>query len=399
MLGIIERFAAIILLAFSPVLALAQSPSPASGAPDLYFLAVGAANHQDDDVPGFRAARYSTELVARTLHDAGARFGILLTSDPEGEQWVTREDFFQALLRLQRQIREDGSETPRIVVYIMSHGVADEVARYSFMLPDNLIIDEDPIGQEYAFRLAKRAITDIDILAALMSFRLDDRLAWLDGHLQTDLYSDMLGLRGILDHTQRQGAFSQELDRRSSTYGSAPFNNAPVPFVVLMDNCTAGFDYRLSGGNDFFDLLAGQMYAATLNVGRAIYAVPPGQYATTRALPDTLERPDDRVAGPSGAGILPSVGPLAIHLRNVLKSHDGASAMTLQEFSRRILHSPSLYPTDDLPEAPFHPDALLRPDVASTWFIPSQPGKHSGIVNRIEPSLNRAPSLCCRNIN
>ena len=374
----------------------AKSPAPQQGPSDLYFLAVGAGNHRDNDFPSLEAAANSARLVARSLSDAGARFGIVLTSKPNGSHYVTRRDFLEAMKRLKSKIRRDNSKAPRILVYLIMHGAADDASDYLFMVPDDLVLDQDLVEQKYVFRLAKRSIWNLDILTSLMNFRLDDRLSWLDNFTYSTLLSDKLGPLGNLEQLLGLQKLDREFARRSNTYGTAPFDNAPVPFVLLMDNCTDGVDYTLVKPNPTLDLFGNATNTATLDGGRAFYAVKPGQVATTLELPKILSTEADLIPGIGGRRVRPIVGPLAVHLRNIL-SKRGHQSMTLGAFSQRLSESGRDTPEYLLPEPAFQVRASLRKDVASVDFIPKA-GHHKTEVVTMAPTGTTQVS-CCVNID
>ncbi|MGI9505081.1 MAG: hypothetical protein ACR2RE_18710 [Geminicoccaceae bacterium] len=319
-----------------------------------------------------KAARRSAELVARSLMQAGARHGIVLTSGPNESKYVTRDDVLSAFERLKFKIREDGATAPRLLVYVLMHGVADDANDYLYMLPDDLVIEgNENIKQDYAFRLAKRSVWNIDILSALMNFRLDERLNHFDDFVYSSLLSDKLGFAGVIEQGWNTYRFGVELDRKKRGYGTTPFNNAPIPFVLLIDNCTGGFDYNLVEPNAYLDGFVDQVYDATLDAGRAFYAVKPGYTATTQELPIELASEADMVKSIRGDPVTPYVGPLAIHLKNVLASKDAGRPMSLLEFADRFASSGTQNSDTALPEPPFSVDATLREDVATVEFLPA----------------------------
>lgn len=390
------RFVVFAALLFWNGVALAQSPDPVHGPAELYFLAVGAADHSDPDfnppVPSHRSA----EVVARALTDAGAKYGILLTSSPDAGGQITRDSFHAALTRLKMRIRTDQAKAPRVIVYIMTHGAADPASNYLFMAPDNLVIEEPLVRQEHVFRLAKRSIWNFDVLTALMNFRMDERLSHFDNFVYSSLMSDNLGFAMIAEQGVNLLRLNQKLDRKSAGYGPQPFDNAPIPFVVLFDNCTNGFEANLVERNVLLDQFARQVHSATLDGGRAFYAVPPGEVAAPMELPEALASPGDRVEV-RGRSVRPNVGPLAIHLKNVLSASGNGGAMTVEEFASAFRSSGADDPDDSLPGAPYETPAALRPGVATAEFIPARSSVR-GEVERVAAS-SADPVRCCRSID
>lgn len=376
--------------------AFAQSPDPERGPAELYFLAVGAADHIDPDFNPPVPSHHSAEVVARALMDAGAKYGILLTSSPDADGGVTRDSFHAALTRLKKRIRTDRAKAPRVIVYIMTHGAADPASNYLFMAPDNLVIEEPLVKQDHVFRLARRAIWNFDVLTALMNFRMDERFSHFDNFVYSSLLSDRLGFAMIGEQTAKLLRFNQELDRKATGYGPKPFNNAPIPFVVLFDNCTNGFEANLVESNPLLDLFTRQVNSATLDGGRAFYAVPPGEVAAPMELPEALASPGDRVEI-RGHSVRPNVGPLAIHLRNVLSVSGNGGAMTVDEFASAFRASGANDPDDVLPAAPYETRAALRPGVATAEFIPVR-SSVTGELEHVRAS-SADPVRCCQRIN
>ncbi len=374
----------------------AQSPDPARGPPELYFLAIGVANHSDPDFDPPVPSHHSAEVVARALTQAGAKYGILMTSSPEAGGAVTRESFFAALMRLKKRIRADRAKAPRVIVYIMTHGAADPASNYLFMAPDNLVIEEPLVRQEHVFRLARRSIWNFDVLTALMNFRMDNRLSHFDNFVYSSLLSDQLGFAGIAEKGAKLLRFSRELDRKASGYGPKAFDNAPIPFVVLFDNCTNGFEANLVQPNPLLDQFTRQVHNATLDGGRAFYAVPPGEAAAPMELPEALASPADRVEI-RGRSVRPNVGPLAIHLKNVLTASGNGGALSFDEFASAFRSSGAEDPDDVLPSIPYETRAALRPGVATAEFIPAG-SSDRGEVERVTAS-SAVSVRCCRMID
>lgn len=386
------------LLAAVPWTLWAQSPSPVKGPADLYFLAVGISNHVDQDLGDLPSAKHSAEVVARAMSKAGATYGLLLTSEP-GARPVSKNDVRNALIALKARIRADNAIAPRVLVYVMSHGVADGAGNFVMLFPGNLSVEESPVTQEYAFRLAKRTIWSTDILTSLMTFRRDERLAHLDPDFESDQMSDQLGVLGLAEYGWNQFKRSQEIDRQSSGYGSRPFDNAPIPFVVLLDNCSGGVATNLSNSNSILQALRTEVYGATLDVGRVFYAVEPGKLAAPLALPIDLTDPGDKVEL-AGALRSPNVGPLAVHLKNVLQNRDYSRPMSLRQFANSFASSGTKNADDELPKSPYTPLSdlgfdPLRNDVADVDFIPVLTGE-VGVYDNYEAQGGKTVRCCER---
>lgn len=179
-MGYIVRVVMIILFGFWSTCASAKSPPPTKGPADLYVLSVGVGRYADRDFSKFDAGRYSAELVSRSLLKAGARYALTLTDEAGQNSYITRDDVLDALRSLKRKIREDRPRAPRILVYLLMHGVADATSNYLFMVPGNLVIEPNPVPQEDVFRLAKATVWNFDLLTSLMTFRMDKRLNHFD---------------------------------------------------------------------------------------------------------------------------------------------------------------------------------------------------------------------------
>ncbi|MEW7009932.1 hypothetical protein [Lentilitoribacter sp. EG35] len=369
--------------------ALARSPSPSKGPADLYFLAVGGSSYIDPDFPSFNAPKKSATLVAKLLRENGARYGILLTDSKNDKTRISRKDVYQALYDLKQKIRRDGSKKARVIIYIVSHGLADKVSNYIYMMPGNLNVDPQPIVQNDVFRLAKRSIFNFDILTSMMSFRRDPRFQHLDDDLTSDRMSDANGFQRLIEQTQLEAQYSDYLNQKAASYGAAPFDNAPIPFVLLLDNCNDGFRYELVQSNPVMQLMVNAQYSATLDAGRAYYAAKPGEMANTMFIPSDLlkEEYEDK------NGLSPSVGPLAIHLARVLHNKNPNEAMSLRSFDAEML-SRNIDNSNEYPDPVFAVSTPLREDVADVDFIPTKRQRMK--IWQTAPATGTQKVECCK---
>lgn len=388
---IYARFDALMLIFVAVIfssLAIARSPSPSKGPADLYFLAVGGSSYIDPNFESFNAPKNSAILVAKLLRENGARYGILLTDSKNDDTRISRKDFHDALFKLKKKVRNDGSKNARIIIYIVSHGLADATSNYIYMLPGNVSIDPQPVPQNDVFRLAKRSIFSFDILASMMSFRRDARLEHLDDDLPSNRMSDADGFKRLIEQSQLEAQYSAYLNQKSTSYGNAPFDNAPIPFVVLLDNCYDGFQYELVQPNPVMNLLVQAQYNATLDVGRAYYATQPGQSVATRILPDGLMKDEYKDEN----SLAPFIGPLAIHLARAMHNRDPDKPMTLRTFDSQILAN-EMTNSEEYPSPAFAVSAPLREDVAEVDFLPT---KKQRMKNwDVMPATGRNKVECC----
>ncbi|MEM9318249.1 MAG: hypothetical protein AAGA70_04495 [Pseudomonadota bacterium] len=375
----------------------AQSPAPRQGPPDLYFLTIGIGNFEESGSVPLQASASSAEVVARALIGAGARFGYVLVSRPGEDGYVTREDVRSALTQLKARIRADGALAPRIVVYAMSHGVGDAPGRQTYLLTDDLHIPEPEISQGHALRLARRAIWSVDLLATLMNFRLDPFFQELDPMLEADLFSDRAGLIGIIEHGRNLAARERRLAESRAQLGARPVDNAPVPFLLLLDNCAFGVATDQARTSRFLDSLTEQYFRATLDVGVAFQAAPFGVGAPVLPLPSRLTDPEDLITGSNGNPIPPWVGPMAVHLSSVLAARDPSQTMTLEALAAALAEAGSDLPESGLPSNPTQLPSYLRADVGRVDFLPGLVSEPSGRFEYLTPSGDRL-QLCCADI-
>ena len=343
------------------------------------------------------ASASSAGVVARALIGAGARFGYVLVSRPGEVGFITREDTRAAFARLKARIRADGALAARIIVYAMSHGVGDAPGRQTFLLTDDLRIAEPEISQGHVFRLARRAIWSVDLLAALMNFRLDPFFEELDPMLESDLFSDREGIVGLIEHAQNLAERGRRLAESRTQLGSRSVNNAPVPFLLLLDNCAFGVAADLVGTNSYLNFLTEQYFRATLDVGVAFQAAPFGVGAPVLPLPSPLTDPEDMIRGINGNPISPWVGPLAVHLKSVVEARDPSQAMTLEALAAALSRAGSDLPESGLPSNPSQLPSYLRADVGQVAFLPGEVGQPRGTIEYLTPSVGSL-QLCCAEI-
>ena len=376
---------------------VAQSPSPREGPPQLYFLAIGIGNFEESGSVPLEASASSAEVVARALIGAGARFGYVLASRPGENGFITREDVRAALVQLKARIRADGALTPRVVIYLMSHGFGDAAGRQTFLLTDDLRLVEPEISQKHIFRLARRAIWSVDLLATMMNFRLDPFYEELDSMFESDLFSDREGLAGTFEHLRNSAERDQHLAESRAQLGTNSVDNRPVPYLLLLDNCAFGVDADVVGPNYYLDQLTEQYFRATLDVGAAFQAAPFGKGSPVLPLPFSLTDSEDFVEGVNGDLISPWVGPLAVLLKSVLATRDPSKQMTLKALSVALSEAGSDLPESGLPPKPTQLPSYLREDVGRVAFLPALTGIPKGEFEYLMPS-GHAMQLCCTEI-
>jgi hypothetical protein len=108
----------------------------------VYFLAVGSGDYARPKAPlkGFGdidGAAKSAERVAALLARNGARYGILLASQPD--RYITRADVLDALRVLVGRVRKDHPTHPEIVFYFVGHGVSEGIGWNHFSVPGTFV--------------------------------------------------------------------------------------------------------------------------------------------------------------------------------------------------------------------------------------------------------------------
>ncbi|MEM9853954.1 MAG: hypothetical protein AAF841_05810 [Pseudomonadota bacterium] len=304
----------IFLLLVPLALSAQDRPAPPQGPSELYFLSVGIGEYHPA-TPGedLRGAENSARLVAEALVDAGARGGILLTSNLDGgetERMVTREDMLTALFDLKRMIRRDGARAPRIVFYAMGHGYGAEDMRGIFLMPGNYAPAPRHLTQTGIASLINHALWDVDLLASQVFFRTDESMRHFDDFEPSEMIPDPDDFLGsMIRIAERQGDLLAIDAQRRRDGAYAYGGNPPVPFIALFDNCGTSIrqDLLIQGGPLIQGLtsLMSDFYAEFTNEGRAIYAAPPGQLALDVRVPDRF----------GGEG---RMGPLALRFLDVI---------------------------------------------------------------------------------
>lgn len=349
----------LILLSGWPTICGAQNrPSPPTGPAELYFLSVGLGEYAIDtansDLP---EADISARLVAKALIDAGAKYGIVLTSQTNEARFghvVTRRDITNALYNLKAKIRSDATQTPRIVVYMMGHGYGDPVANILFLAPGDLAIDPSKLSQSRVRNLVHNTIWNGDIISALVNFRTHLSMRHFDDFLPSQLMSDSDNvIQSRLRVFRRSRELYQIHNQRQANGEYAPDGNPPVPYLLLFENCfgTIRQDLTLDPGR--FSAILNQTIASIQNEGRVYYSAPPG----------SLAQP---VEPPPWVNSSTAIGPLAARLIDTLiHLQPGASFAQVAE---RIQMG---QPIPSLPNwTPFSHSGQLLEDVAGVQFLP-----------------------------
>ncbi len=123
-------------------------PSNAAGgrglAFDLYVIAVGSsyfavppANDGSHGMTTISGANRSARELASRFAAGGARFTLLLTSDPRG--LIAPGDVDAALATVEARIAKDKPGNPLILLYIASHGVSEGVGWNHFSVPGTFL--------------------------------------------------------------------------------------------------------------------------------------------------------------------------------------------------------------------------------------------------------------------
>lgn len=374
--------------------AQARPPLP-SGPTQLYFIAIGSQDYAyadrafDHPFERVFAPEHSAKRVAEQLLRAGATYGILLTSDADGKPGigrVSREDIYRALFDLKARIRKDQASNPRILFYFMGHGLGDAPTKFGYLIPGNLVF-ERMASQTYVFRLLRYAVPDFDVIAALATFRLAAPMAYLDEFAPTQVMPDPSSLADVMKKTARANELTQK-DEANRVAGRYPVEGtAPVPFIVLFDNCYGGIVADLIGTTEaspiartLFENMERDM-AETQSDGLVAYATTPGSAVG--------DYPDPAYAD---ADEPPLVGPLAARLFEVMNGRHEGEAISLRQFRDRYFAPTSLRSQGssiDLPrpysvnstisevlDAPFFP--AFRP--ASTGFLETRTGSGEKVL-------------------
>lgn len=159
------RLLRLVLLAAASVLS-----SRATGAPSVYYLAVGSSRYlapadpRDHGFQRLNGARNGAVSVSDRLAAGGARFGIVLSS-PEGSI-VGLADFNKALGDLLAHVAADEPADALVIVYIAAHGISDGFGWNHFSVPGDLTYRGDPE------RLPTDQLADQAIYAAAVADRL-----------------------------------------------------------------------------------------------------------------------------------------------------------------------------------------------------------------------------------
>jgi len=350
-------------------LAFAQNrPSPPEGPPSLYFLSVGIEEYDvSSGLTDLYGAVTSAELVGDALMDAGAKFGIILTSKNEDGvrgHAVTRGDVERAIFKLKSQIRRDQPKAPRIVIYMMGHGVGDEPSGLNFLLPGNLRLNFSAFRQTNVFELPYTTIWNMDILSAAIAFRIHPSMDYMDDFF----YSQTFPKGGMPwnispDQTRRQDELNKAIADRRREGRYPPEGNPPVPFIVLFDNCNATVKSDLSIKVPLiFRYQMKALYQNLVNEGLAFYAAPPGSNASTIYVPKRLRKFQ-------ATGNYDLMGPLGVRLIDTLRSvGPGASFEKMQQAL-----AANIPVAKDSSWAPYEQSGALINDTKSVRFLPDNP--------------------------
>lgn len=342
------------------------------------------------------APEHSATRVASALMSAGARYGILLTSDKKGapgRRWVTRDDLAKALLDLKARMRADGAKSPRVIFYMMGHGLGDRVGRQLIMLPGNLIPLDS--SQSFVFKLQKRGIWYLDVVSSLVNFRTDPRMSYMDDVFPSRLMPNPFDWKDLAE-AQR---YNQELEARQRAAAASPgfkdLTNPPVPFVTLFDNCYGGIVEDLVNENTLGGLL-GRLGSSIIDAqlkqleddGLVLYAAKPGVQATDYPDPD---QPYDSLFPERS----PKVGLLAARLLLALRTRQTGSPLTLAQFAARM-GEPLPKARPDGAENPPQPYSIspTNADVARTELVPPDPARRGQLDRRF--GTGTTVETCCR---
>jgi hypothetical protein len=114
---------------------------------DVFYVAIGsgsyAASHLDrvKGLPEIPGAAKSAKAVANLLSQGGSIFGVTLVSDDT--HFVTRADMADALSAVLDDIRTTHPRHPLFVVYFAGHGIADGYSWEHFLLPGNVVYNDE----------------------------------------------------------------------------------------------------------------------------------------------------------------------------------------------------------------------------------------------------------------
>ena len=355
----------------------ANRPSPPAGPAELYFLAVGSEVYLATDpkvaadagvlpMRPVTAPAHAARRVADALMEAGARYGIVLTSKAAKEgsepEAVSRADVQGALEALKKRIREDGATAPRIVFYFMGHGSGDEPGRHLYLIPGDLGAPERPT-QSTTMKLIENTVWDQDILSALVNFRVHPSMRHFDDFFPSQVMPDPSDPSSLARSAARQQELAAVDAERRKANAYPREGNPPVPFVALFDNCYGGIESDLLGDAPWFSALMDELRGKLVNEAAVLYAAKPGL-----AVGD-LEDPD-------GDG---DIGPLALQLIEALKRRDQARPLSFEAL-RQALLTPSRAVTkvDRFADwQPWTPPTEILPDIKPVDFIPAAPGEAS----------------------
>ena len=340
-------------------------PAPPLGPASVYFLSVGIEEYSvASKAADLTGAENSARIVADALIDAGATYGILLTSKLSTEgpgHTVTRADVYSAFTELKRQMRKDAPVAPRIVVYIMGHGAGDAVSGWNFMLPGDLPVPFDQLRQSKVQKaLPYQSIWNVDILTAAFSFRSHPSMDHMDDFYFSQTFPPGGNPFGLTpQQRQRKHELNDEIRRRQRAGVFPPEGNPPVPYVVLLDTCSGEVEQDLG----FIvpkpmERYLRRQFKKAFNEGLALYASPPGKNARSITVPSFID----------ATGVM---GPLGARLVDVLQTAqpgDTLAGMLSRLKSGRPVTAKGNW-------QPYVQSGTIEQDTAITRFLPDSLGR------------------------
>lgn len=363
-------------LFFRPVWAQ-NRPSPPDGPADLYSIVVGVERYTSegefDWIPG---ADQAARMVAEALAARGARRVLLLTGgEGDNDPFVSRQDIRHAIVSLKKTIRADRAKAPKILLYIIGHGMGDPDMELYFSMAGDY---SGPLDQNRGLSIIHGTISNIDLFGAMTQFRMHPSMSgWDDLLLPSDAMPDlehplesiprMLEAKRKIDHAEEMGR-----------NGAPKEGNPPVPFVLLFDNCGTEIDQNLViDGRMILPFMQSSLRELT-NEGLAYYAAMPGKMAFMTNAPSPL---------PAGAdAIVPDkkIGPLGRRLLEILRDNPGP--LTLSDLQKAFAEPQAYFGRGDgTSQPPFSHGSVLLDDMRNVEVIPPLGREAPGAIEVIRP--------------
>lgn len=135
----LPRIVSLVLLSIVLMGGFSAARAAGLAAADLYFVSVGSSHYAEPASPDIRGladipgANKSAREVGTRLSTGGAKFGIVLRSDPG--RYVGTDDIYSAVAKVAEALARDRPKNPLLFVYLAGHGISEGVAWNHYWLP------------------------------------------------------------------------------------------------------------------------------------------------------------------------------------------------------------------------------------------------------------------------